>query len=283
MSALVAIPTHEREPLVRHCLSTVAELVLPPGSEVVVFDDASPVMDVERLMHEAGLPVLCHRAEMQRGPSRTSCVMWRHFLDGRHRHLLILDSDMIANRTAVMDGLRLRDGFDGLISLYNSRNHPGLPDGEDRLSKRTVGNAGTLWTRPLAERVLAELGSNETLVNIDDAYCTLFGQRGVPIVAFERSRVQHLGIVGTNNRYFGGFEHGLGFRPDSDRQALAILAIYDELMSRQEDYVRPPRQRFSPATKLARWLARKVRRAARRDRGNGRSRGTFWSDEKNGA
>ena len=92
MSALVAIPTYERETLVRHCLSTAAELVLPPGSEVVVIDDASPAMDVEGLMREAGLPVLCHRAPAQLGPSRNSCAIWRHFLDGRHRHLLILDS-----------------------------------------------------------------------------------------------------------------------------------------------------------------------------------------------
>ena len=257
MSVLIAIPTYEREALVRHCLSTAAELALPPGSEIVVFDDASPTLDVEALMHEFGLPVVCRRSEARLGPSRTSCSIWRHFLDGRHRHLLILDSDMIANRSAMIDGLRLRESFDGLISLYNSRNHPGVPGGQDRLAKRTVGNAGTLWTRPLAERVLAEFGSDERIVNIDDAYCTLFARQGIPIVAFERSRLQHLGIVGTNNRYFGGLEHGLGFRPDSERQATAILAVYDELMSRQEDYVRPLRQQRSPAAKLVKWLARK--------------------------
>jgi len=257
MSVLIAIPTHERAPLVRHCLSTVAELALPPGSEVVVFDDASPTLDVEALMQEAGIPVRCRRSALRLGASQTSCAIWRHFLEGGHRHLLILDSDMIANRTAVTDGLRLRKGFDGLISLYNSRNHPGVPGGEDRLAKRTVGNAGTLWTRPLADLVMAELGGDTRLVNIDDAYCTLFSRRDIRIVAFERSRVQHLGIVGTNNRYFGGFEHGLGFRPDSDRQAHAILEVYDELMSRQEHYVRPQRQSSSPLAKLSRWLARK--------------------------
>lgn len=257
MTVLVAIPTHEREPLVRHCLLTAAELALPQGSEIVVFDDASPTLDVEALMREAGLPVLARRSETRVGASRTSCSIWLAFLEGRHRHLLILDSDMIANRTAVVDGLRLRDGFDGLVSLYNSRNHPGAPGGEDRLLKQTVGNAGTLWTRPLAELVLAELSGNSAIVNVDDAYCTLFGQRRIPIVAFERSRVQHLGIVGTNNRYFGGFEHGLGFRPDSERQTRAILDVYDELMSRQEDYVQPPRQSLSPVSKLARWVARK--------------------------
>ncbi|MFN3547547.1 MAG: glycosyltransferase family 2 protein [Mesorhizobium sp.] len=256
MSVLIGIPTYEREPLVRHCLATAAELELPPGSEIVVFDDASPTLDVEALMREAGLPAHFRRGAVRRGPSHTSCEIWRHFLAGDHRHLLILDSDMIANRSAVMDGLRLRDGFDGLVSLYNSRNHPGIADGDDRVSKRKVGNAGTLWTRPLAEMVLAEFGDEPGVVNVDDAYSDLFASRAIPIVAFRRSRVQHLGIVGTNNRYFGNFEHGLGFRPDSEPQMRALLAVYDELMSRQEDYVAPPRQRRSLASKLWRRLVR---------------------------
>lgn len=260
MSALIAIPTHEREPLVRHCLATAAELALPPGSEVIVFDDASPTLDVETLMREAGLPVLCERGTVRRGPSQTSCAIWRHFLAGDHRHLLILDSDMIANRSAVLDGLRLGEGFTGLVSLYNSLNHPGIAEGEDRVTKRTVGNAGTLWTRPLAERVLTSFGGDASIVNVDDAYCSLFAREGIPIVTVQRSRLQHLGIVGTNNRYFGGFEHGLGFRPDSEAQMLAILAIYDEMMTRQRDYLAPPRQSRSIASKL--W--RRVRRAVRR-------------------
>ena len=256
MSALIGIPTHEREPLVRYCLATVAELELPAGSEIVVFDDASPTLDVEALMREAGLPILFRRGTVRRGPSHTSCEIWRHFLAGGHRHLLILDSDMIANRSAVMDGLRLRDGFEGLVSLYNSRNHPGVADGDDRVAKRKIGNAGTLWTRPLAEMVLTELGGNSDIVNVDDAYSDLFARRNIPIVAFRRSRVQHLGIVGTNNRYFGNFEHGLGFRPDSEQQVRAILALYDELMSLQEDYVAPARQRRPLVSKLWRRLAR---------------------------
>jgi hypothetical protein len=250
MSALIAIPTFERETLVKHCLATAAEIALPAGGEVMVFDDASPSLDVGRMMGEAGLPVLCQRGAERRGPSGTACRIWKHFVESRHEHLLILDSDMIANRSALADGLRHRERFDGLITLYNSHNHPGRPDGDDRLVKRTVGNAGTLWTRPLAELVLSHLGDG-SWVNIDDAYCDLFAAQGVPVMSVCRSRLQHLGIVGTNNRFFGELEHGLFFQPDADRQKEAILAIYDELMCRQNAYLKPARQRsFS-------WLRRK--------------------------
>ena len=240
MAALVAIPTFEREALARHCLATAAEMHLPPGSEIIVFDDASPTLDVAALMREAGLAPLFQTGSDRRGPSGVAYRIWQHFLESRHEHLLILDSDMIANRSAIADGLAHRERFDGLITLYNSHNHPGLPDGEDRLIKRTVGNAGTLWTRPLAELVLSRFAAT-SVVNVDDAYSGLFAERGVPIMSVRRSRLQHLGIVGSNNRYFGSMEHGLHFLPDSDRQKDAIAAVYDDLMTRQGFYL--PKQR----------------------------------------
>jgi hypothetical protein len=188
-------------------------------------------------MREAGLPPQYWRSPEQLGTHRMTCHVWSHFLRSAHQHLLFLDSDMIANRTALSDGLRYRANFEGLLTLYNSRMHVGEPAGEDRLFKRKVGNAGTLWTRPLSQLVLAEF-EDHSFANIDDAYCDFLTARGVPIISVNRSRLQHLGITGLNNRYFGELEHGLFFRADSERQLEAIAATYDDLMHRQELFVR---------------------------------------------
>jgi len=238
MSALIAIPTFERESLLKHCLATAAEIELSSGSMVMVFDDASETLEIEDLMRSAGLPAHYSRGSQRRGTHHMTCSIWEHFLSSPHEHLLFLDSDMIANRSAITDGLQHLKGFDGLLSLYNSRMHPGRPAGEDRLIKRTVGNAGTLWTRPLSQLVLEKL-SSRSVANIDDAYCTLMGTLGVPIVSVQRSRLQHLGIVGLNNRYFGDMEHGLCFQADSPLQMEAIAATYDDLMRRQDFYLKP--------------------------------------------
>jgi hypothetical protein len=238
MSALIAIPTFERESLLKHCLATAAEMQLPAGSSVVVFDDASQSLDIERLMQSANLPPNYHRGSQRRGTHHMTCSIWEHFLRSTHEHLLFLDSDMIANRSAVRDGLRHLENFDGLLTLYNSRMHPGRPAGDDRLIKRKVGNAGTLWTRQLSQLVLGQL-KDYTVANIDDAYSDLLAKLGVPIVSVERSRLQHLGIVGLNNRYFGEMEHGLFFQADSPRQMEAIAATYDDLMQNQDFYLKP--------------------------------------------
>jgi hypothetical protein len=191
------------------------------------------------MMRAAGLPAQCHHSSMRLGTHQMTCCIWDYFLCSSHDHLLFLDSDMIANRSAVGDGLRYRKNFDGLLTLYNSRMHPGSPAGEDRLSKRKVGNAGTFWTKPLSQLVLDAL-RNYKFANIDDAYSDLLADMDVPIISVERSRLQHLGIVGLNNRYFGEMEHGLFFQADSLRQLEAIAATYDDLMREQEFYLRPP-------------------------------------------
>lgn len=241
---LVAIPVHQRGNLARHCFSTVAELELPPGGEVVVFDDASPSLDVAALLKATQLSARLERLPSQIGADRMVAHIWRSFLDGPHERLLFIDSDMIANRDAVSVGLGFAAQFDGLLSLYNSTHHQGRERKGDLVSKASVGNAGTLWSRRLAQLALDEVGK---MPGIDFAYSRLFDRLGIPISVTAQSRMQHLGVMGVNNRYFGTIDHGLGFVPDAPAQWRAIAVAYDELMRRQQHYLKP-------APGLADWL-----------------------------
>lgn len=258
---LVVVPVHERGALVRYCFRSAAELELPAGSEILVIDDMSPTLDVPALIAETGLACRYERTAEWVGADRMVGRIWRQFLDSGHAHLLFLDSDMVANRDAVTVGLRLAARFDGLISLYNSIAHAGEAIDDELLAKRTVGNAATLWTRPLAALAL-ETVDPATAGGVDHAYCRLFAARGIPIAVTARSRVQHIGIYGANNQYFGSLEHGSGFRPDSPVQWEALGFVYDDLMRRQQAYMPPalslPRVR-SLAGKVASRLARLFR------------------------
>ncbi len=228
---VVAIPVHERAELVRHCFATAAELILPEGSEIIVYDDASPTLDARALMAQAGLAARLERATERRGTSGTITHIWRAFLDSAHGHLLFLDSDMVINRDAVQVGLAQLAGFDGLLTLYNSILHPGQPAGPGLVGKTRIGNAGTLWQRQLVEAALPAVGGQDY---IDDRYCEFFQARKVAMAAMAQSRVQHLGIAGENYRHFGDLDHGIGFVPDSPAQSAAIVYAHDQLLSRQE-------------------------------------------------
>ncbi|HEV2518490.1 MAG TPA: glycosyltransferase [Devosia sp.] len=246
---LVAIPVHQRGDLVRHCFATVAELELPGGSEVVVFDDQSPTLDVPGLVRTTRLVCRLERSTTRLGADGMVAHIWRHFLDSSHETLLFLDSDMIANRDAVTVGLRLAGRFDGLVSLYNSTMHPGTPLNRELLSKATVGNAGTFWSRRHAQLALDGVGNEVSA--IDFAYCRLFERLGIPIATPTQSRLQHLGIIGFNNRYYGNLDHGIGFVPDAPAQWHAIGYVYNELMTRQSEFLRPPEPNW-----LSRWWRR---------------------------
>lgn len=231
---LVAIPVYERAELVRHCFATAAELILPEGSEIMVYDDASPTLDAAGLMVEAGLAAGLDRAPLRQGASGTITRIWRSFLDSHHEHLLFLDSDMIINRGAIGAGLDQLASFEGLLTLYNSILHAADATGPHLVSKRRIGNAGTLWRRSHAKLALQGVGGQPY---IDDRYCEFFNALKVPLAATTRSRVQHLGISGENYHSFGSLDHGSGFVPDSPTQSAAIVYAHDHLLSRQEAFL----------------------------------------------
>jgi len=232
---LVAIPVFERERTVRHALSTVAEMLLPHGTDILVLDDASMSFDVLGATVSAGL--VCEYVRMPRRLGADDMIrhIWERFLAGQHHELLFFDSDMIANTNAAIDGLNLLHRNGGLLSLYNSTNHPGNRFGDGLLRKTVVGNAGTLWTRGLAE--LALQSTLDVAHGVDHAYCRVFSERDISILVTERSLLQHIGIYGTNNSQFGQLEHGAGFSPDGLAQWRAINFVYDDLMTRQKEFL----------------------------------------------
>ncbi len=236
-SVLVAIPVHNRPRLVGHCLATATALILPPGSEILVIDDASTDPAIPALLAGVAAQTRQLRGDRSTGPAGPITEAWRQLLAGPHQVLFCLDSDMIANRRAVLDGLAALDGFEGLLSLYNSTMHPDSgPASGERVPKPDLGNAGTLWTRRLVELVSAEIPAGPF---IDDRYSALLARRGIPMAAMVRSRVQHLGIEGSNNRFFGTIDYGVGFVPDSTEQLQAMAETLDLLLSSQSYYLKP--------------------------------------------
>lgn len=247
MTVMIAVPVHEREALLRHCLTCLRDMRRPPDSAIVLFDDASPTLRLAPLLAALGVEWDIRRADRRHGADGSVWRILNAFVDSPHDHLLFLDSDMVANPDALEIGMALRQRFTGLLSLYNSMLHTGVAEGPDLIRKRSVGNAGTLWTRALAERVIAGLGTSPSY--IDWRYCDLLRAEGVPIASTARSLLQHIGIGGTNNERFGELEHGLGYTPQTENEARALAFAYDALLSRQADFV-PPR----PNSVLGRWF-----------------------------
>ena len=239
MSVLIAIPAHERERLVRFCLATVARMERPAGSELLLIDDACRTFDPVAAAADAGLTVTLQRHGFRVGADATTWLAMTRLGSSEHSHLLFVDSDMVVNTTALSDGLALLAHYDGLLSLYNSMMHEGLESEGEIVRKRALGNAGTLWRRDLVELVLKGLPPGAYL---DDRYCTFLGERGIPVASVARSRMQHLGFEGSNNRYFGKLEHGIGFVPDEAHQTAALLSVYDDLLMRQAYFAAPSRR-----------------------------------------
>ena len=236
MSTLVAIPVYERAERVRHCFATLAEMQRPDGTTVVIFDDCSRTFDPAAAAAEAGLAAEHDRRPFRIGADAMIYLIWSSFLASGAETLQMVDSDMIANRTTLVDGLALLGRVNGLLSLYNSIRHKAVEEAGELVYKQRLGNAGTIWNRELVALVRAEVEPGNFM---DDRYCDFLRRRGLQLASTRRSRLQHLGHGGQNNRYFGDLDHGEGFVADGAAQQAALAEAYDELMSRQPFYRAP--------------------------------------------
>jgi hypothetical protein len=129
------------------------------------------------------------------------------FLRGPESILVILDSDLLVARDFLHQARTLLPRTDGLLSLFHAHTHPGTEEGP-LLRKHTVGFAGTVWTRPLVEEVLAKV---PLTIHFDDAICAYLREQKRGIFSLQHSAVQHIGLLAGENSRFARSDFGLSF------------------------------------------------------------------------
>lgn len=195
------------------------------GSSILVIDDASTEYDIEALR-----PLFPPHAEFIRRPVNSGRAdyaaheLMRVFREERTEDILVcLDSDLLVAEDIIAT---LQDAFprtDGLLSLLNAPSHPGtLRDG--LLVKRSVGFAGTAWSRAVVAEVLEHVKPSP---RYDWDICEHLVAQGREIFCLPHSAVQHLGFAQGQNSHFLRADYGLGF---TDTNWWNISAIQETLL-----------------------------------------------------
>lgn len=144
----------------------------------------------------------------------------------------------------------------GVLSVYNSALHSKLRALDAELVlKSSVGGAATVRDGNLLPELLREFKTD--LVR-DWQMCRQLIVCEIEIAVARNSRAQHLGIGGTNNRWFGNLDYGIGFDIDGQLQALARAKSYQSIMPAQLQYVKQPKLKFSAR------LIRSIKKCLRR-------------------
>ena len=72
-----------------------------------------------------------------------------------------------------------------------------------------------------------------TGTHFDDWFSEYLTNCGIPKSCSNQSYLQHLGVDGMNNRYFGRMDCGLNYTPDAPEQAAAMAQVFNDMMSNQ--------------------------------------------------
>ena len=189
----VAVPTYNRAGYVKLCAQAIKNTI--SKRNIHVFDDFSSDFGISELRSWFGTSNVRRNAERLKADRQARQIMeW--FVETDYDWLVTLDSDLIV-RPDWLDKMRaVLTRVPGVVSLYHSgnANHPTGYCEHDLCEMQSLGNAGIVWSRPLATKMLSEMSNRD---GFDWGWTEWLKKQGIKQYAIEKSLVLHVGMHGT--------------------------------------------------------------------------------------
>ena len=168
-----------------------------------VFDDSSTEYDEAQLGRWFDGATVTRNAQNV-GPDENSRLIMEAFVASDANVLLVADSDLLYHPRWIATLRTVLPHAHGVLSLYNSVVHKARYCDEEVCVKSAVGTAATVFCRSVAQGVLDAVVKDEKgQVKVggghgfDWGYSRYFESAGVPLLALNRSMVEHFGRRGS--------------------------------------------------------------------------------------
>ncbi|MBC9207374.1 glycosyltransferase [Roseomonas aerophila] len=222
---LFGVTTFNRLDIVALAARSLSHAAGVADAAILVIDDASTDYDLDALR-----PLFPPHAKFIRRPVNSGRAdyaaheLLRVFREERVEDILVcLDSDLLVAEDVIATLQAAFPRTDGLLSLLNAPSHPGtLRNG--LLVKRSVGFAGTAWSRDVVAEVLEHVQPSP---RYDWDICEHLVATGREIFCLPDSAVQHLGFAQGQNSHFLRADYGLSF---TDTNWWNVSAIQETLL-----------------------------------------------------
>ena len=195
-TVMLGMATRDRPGYVQLTLKALKEST--HQAKIFIFDDASTKMslsDLNRWIDNKAQSVV--GVKTKKGPDAMARHILEKFVSSKFDVLVLLDSDQVVAPTwwsSLQKGLRKSTG---LLSLYRSGTpkHKSLSCGDVLCTMSSMGNAGTVWRRALAKRMLAAMPNRDG--GFDWGWSEWCTKNKVPMEALKESAVLHIGMYGS--------------------------------------------------------------------------------------
>jgi len=195
-TVMLGMATHDRPGYVQLTLKALKEST--HRAKIFIFDDASTKMSTSELYNWMGDQAeTVTGLKTKRGPDAMARHILEKFVSSKFDVLVLLDSDQVVAPTwwsSLQKGLRKSTG---LLSLYRSGapKHKSLSCDAVLCRMPSMGNAGTVWRRALAKRMLSEMPNRDG--GFDWGWSEWCAKNKVPMEALKESAVLHIGMYGS--------------------------------------------------------------------------------------
>ena len=223
MKIAVGILTYNRQYLVDLHAQSVCSARLPANTAIIVIDDCSTDYDISylRSIYPAHADIR-RRSENSGGADFAARDAMVQLVATGADVLVMLDSDFIVASDFLEVGIELLAESDGVLSLFNTANHPTIDLRGPFVLKKTIGSAATIWRRDMAREMLAHVAPG---LRFDWRFSEFLVNAGYQIYVTKNSHVQHAGFSDGQNSIFGTGDIGVGFFDADTRNSYRMAEI----------------------------------------------------------
>ncbi|MBQ9361057.1 MAG: glycosyltransferase family 2 protein [Lachnospiraceae bacterium] len=209
----IGITTWNRMELLKRMALSLSLSEKPFPYEIKVYDDCSTEYDAETLREIFPEAVSIIRHDRNKGADLNAEYMYHDFLENGGDYLFNADSDLIFSADWMEVAVSKIGETDGVLSLFNTKQHPGKSVGNGLVEKEAIGCAGTFFSREIIEAICASRTIHAER-GIDWEWSRFLQEEGIRIFTTERSYVQHIGFIGDHSGN-GLFDYGSYFHVGS--------------------------------------------------------------------
>lgn len=237
MKITLSIATYERIDYVERMSASLLSSVDIDKVNVRIYDDCSPSLSIESLHHLFPYAKEIIKREQNLRADANMKQIFEDFLQTEDDVLLLADSDLIY-RSGWFEFLEQNlPQTDGILSLYDSRMHHFVEDHLGNASyspKKSLGAAGVAFTRARVRDIVSAGISPE---RYDWAWSHLLSNKGYRLMCATSSYIQHIGVVGQNNRgELNTFDFSCTFVPNNEVSAQINAIFMRELIALNEKF-----------------------------------------------
>ena len=264
MKFTIGITTYNRLDTLKRMSASLIATTNVEQCNIRIYDDRSSdfsIIELEEIFPTAAEIIL---REKNLGADKNMRQMFVDFLNTDDEYLFIADADLIFHPEWF--NFFLKHKVCDILSLYNSSLHDrekAVPIAEDVLIKKQhIGAAGAIIKRKIVELIINNVPPSRAY---DWDWSNFLSKMGYPLFVSNRSYVQHIGVIGTNNDTLAPLDFGLNFLSGSLANELNLIKFFQDAIISKDTFIsgnfllllyRKSRSFF----KLAKWYLKNYRK-----------------------